>query len=434
MPDTPRTVAELKSIFADAQAAASITPQDMRDLVESTADAIGPTWANVRHHGGTGDGSTDDTAAIQAADTAAAGGLLFFPAGVYKYTSEITQTCSWIGAGGQRAVGDTSSVLLAGAAVNGVKLNTDRHRIQNLVLDGNGVGLSGFRAGGFELGVMDNVLVHDMTAHGFTFVGGGLNNGIRMYGCSFSDNGGDGIHANTGSNEVNNMELYGVTAIRNGGDGLEYNGTSLRVFGGWYATNGGWGIDMQASLGGTLFSPLIEENTAGGVNDADAFRVLYWKDISNNQSAGLGSGSSSIQVQTRSDAPGGGGMLEILGRSARGISVFGGTARAAIQAAGPGTDEELKIYGKGAGGVLLDARGVAIGGAGTNYGRVEETASDVWSLGHATTVGGAQTKDISWGANKVGFYGTAPIVKQTGVAVTDAAIHAALVNLGLISA
>lgn len=35
---------------------------------------------------------------------------------------------------------------------------------------------------------------------------------------------------------------------------------------------------------------------------------------------------------------------------------------------------------------------------------------------------------------KVGFYGTAPIVKQTGVAVSDAAIHAALVNLGLISA
>jgi hypothetical protein len=33
-----------------------------------------------------------------------------------------------------------------------------------------------------------------------------------------------------------------------------------------------------------------------------------------------------------------------------------------------------------------------------------------------------------------GFYGTTPIAKQTGVAVTAAGIHAALVNLGLISA
>ncbi len=37
-------------------------------------------------------------------------------------------------------------------------------------------------------------------------------------------------------------------------------------------------------------------------------------------------------------------------------------------------------------------------------------------------------------AATVGFYGTAPIAKQTGVAVTDAGIHAALVALGLIAA
>lgn len=34
----------------------------------------------------------------------------------------------------------------------------------------------------------------------------------------------------------------------------------------------------------------------------------------------------------------------------------------------------------------------------------------------------------------VGFYGTTPIVKQTGVAVSAAGIHAALVALGLIGA
>lgn len=36
--------------------------------------------------------------------------------------------------------------------------------------------------------------------------------------------------------------------------------------------------------------------------------------------------------------------------------------------------------------------------------------------------------------DKVGFYAATPVAKQTGVAVTAGAIHAALVNLGLIAA
>jgi len=41
-------------------------------------------WADVRAYGALGDGSTDDSAAIQAAITAmTGGGVVFFPAGVY---------------------------------------------------------------------------------------------------------------------------------------------------------------------------------------------------------------------------------------------------------------------------------------------------------------------------------------------------------------
>lgn len=42
--------------------------------------------------------------------------------------------------------------------------------------------------------------------------------------------------------------------------------------------------------------------------------------------------------------------------------------------------------------------------------------------------------DLDHDGAKVGFYGAANVVKQTGVAVTAAGVHAALVNLGLISA
>ena len=55
---------------------------------------------SVKDFGAVGDGTTDDTAAIQAAD-AAAPGILRFPAGTYKITSAITKTLgvSWVGDG-----------------------------------------------------------------------------------------------------------------------------------------------------------------------------------------------------------------------------------------------------------------------------------------------------------------------------------------------
>ena len=44
-------------------------------------------------------------------------------------------------------------------------------------------------------------------------------------------------------------------------------------------------------------------------------------------------------------------------------------------------------------------------------------------------------QDVQFGntVGTVGFFGKTPIVKQTGVTVSDAAVHAALVALGLIS-
>lgn len=47
----------------------------------------GKPWVDVRAYGATGDGSTDDTTAIQAAIDAAS--VIFFPAGIYKLTSEL---------------------------------------------------------------------------------------------------------------------------------------------------------------------------------------------------------------------------------------------------------------------------------------------------------------------------------------------------------
>lgn len=77
-------------------------------LAVTPGQVPGLGWVNVKNptYGAKGDGTTDDTAAIQAAMTAAAGKTLFFPPGTYKVTSTLTVTnaigqIKVIGSGGQ---------------------------------------------------------------------------------------------------------------------------------------------------------------------------------------------------------------------------------------------------------------------------------------------------------------------------------------------
>jgi len=71
--------------------------------VSRTVQAKARDVVSVKDFGAVGDGTTDDTAAIQAAITAvsAAGGFLFFPAGTYKTTAALTITTGSFGIIGQ---------------------------------------------------------------------------------------------------------------------------------------------------------------------------------------------------------------------------------------------------------------------------------------------------------------------------------------------
>ncbi len=68
-----------------------------------TISATSGGWFNVQDptYGATGDGTTDDTTAVQAAITAAlaAGGTVYFPSGKYRITSELTCTHTYTGDG-----------------------------------------------------------------------------------------------------------------------------------------------------------------------------------------------------------------------------------------------------------------------------------------------------------------------------------------------
>lgn len=56
------------------------------------------------------------------------------------------------------------------------------------------------------------------------------------------------------------------------------------------------------------------------------------------------------------------------------------------------------------------------------------------TTGGVTAIVAATGINVGGASDKLGFYGHAPTLLQTGVAVSAAGIHAALVNLGLITA
>lgn len=154
---------------------------------------------------------------------------------------------------------------------------------------------------------------------------------------------------------------------------------------------------------------------------------------------------SSISIRGR---PGG-----VTSSAAGGVSITGGDATAAAAggtvaisagAGGPtaGADGgQLQLRaGDGEPTAGLGGDVTIAPGAGDTNGSLELLSGAGEALaviidGRINLANGADLA-VSMGDNlgKVGFYNRTPIVQQTGVAVTAAAIHAALVNLGLITA
>lgn len=121
--------------------------QDRPPPSRAEYDAHTSGWISVREKGATGNGSTDDTVAIQAALEAGAGGEVYFPPGKYLITAKLTTQP------GTRIRGDGfGSVLKKGA--NGYMLNLARwSSVESLAFDGNS---KSFTGGGIEITTGDN--------------------------------------------------------------------------------------------------------------------------------------------------------------------------------------------------------------------------------------------------------------------------------------
>lgn len=187
--------------------------------------------------GATGNGTTDDTAAVQAALDAVhalGGGTVFFPVGTYKLVTSALTTYSGI------------SHVGAGAAVTTVHQTS--------------TGVNGFTWAGTNA---NNICFRDMTIQG---PGSGTGKGIslvsgptgadpNLMGCSFRDMvvqgfGGDGIY----SEIMITSTFSNVLADSNGGNGFSFAGgvsTAVSMSACWAKANAGSGYKC---LNSTYFS------------------------------------------------------------------------------------------------------------------------------------------------------------------------------------
>jgi hypothetical protein len=107
------------------------------------------TWVNVKLYGATGDGTTDDTAAIEAADAAAAltKASLYFPPGTYSTTGLVpAQFAYWIGANsqGEKNPSEGSTIIKKRAGNNtSVITVTTEFQIRGIQIDGESASQTG---------------------------------------------------------------------------------------------------------------------------------------------------------------------------------------------------------------------------------------------------------------------------------------------------
>jgi hypothetical protein len=110
--------------------------------LQSALTDIAGVWFNVKTYGATGDGSTDDSTAIQAAIDAAEliysstgkVGVVFFPSGIYKTTVALTATNSVILCGTPTV---TSTILLDHASNNAVTITSPGAQLINIQIKHN---------------------------------------------------------------------------------------------------------------------------------------------------------------------------------------------------------------------------------------------------------------------------------------------------------
>lgn len=168
---------------------------------------IGRTLINVKDpaYGAKGDGSTNDTAAIQAAINALPtnGGTVFFPAGEYVTTAALTVSS------GVRLVGESirNTLIYTSSSDTLIKVSNTNAYNKAIILEHLKLGTSSATPVGIDARFMTESLINHCSTYGFS-----------LYGMQFGGSTTDGVNASW-SNVVRNCFIEGSpTCVYIGGD------------------------------------------------------------------------------------------------------------------------------------------------------------------------------------------------------------------------
>lgn len=212
---------------------------------------------DVKNYGATGDGTTDDTASIQAAINAAiaaGGGVVWFPAGTFLSSDlSMDRNVSILGSGQLsivKAKAGTSSLFYysTGFGFGGY--------IADITLNGDGEGVNGINIEGGLLLNIDNVQVNNFTGVGIK-LRGVLIGTIQNTTIWFCDIGIDADHGTTSEGDMpaNLIRLVNSNIQHNSTWGVKWNtGDMLIVDGGDFEVNGTTG---NSSTGAIYIKPYL---------------------------------------------------------------------------------------------------------------------------------------------------------------------------------
>lgn len=379
-------------------------------------------WENVKAHNAQGDDG-DDTDALEAAFAAASGTRLFLPPGVYVTSRELVidgfgSSIEGVGAGGNGITDATIIKAKAGSGIRSILRISGRHvSYKDIQLDGNGTAERGilFHDAGRSKFYNPTVINTTVRAIDFDITPSGLstgnNNSIKVYSPIVTSNDGDGLGSPDFQSDNNAVDIFAPTVTSNGGIGLTLAG-GFHIWGGHIEGNTGYGArignstDVTTTVGVVMDWTHLEGNAGGGILVEKATRCVYMRPLVTGQSIDWANSATPA------------GMTE--------VTMVGTSGGMRVAAAAEERWTQVTPGGMEVGSTGDSNRDITLTTLGT--GRVITTAG-------AKVTGDVELDgDLNHDGSEVGFYGTAPIAKQTGVAVTAQGIHDALVALGLISA